>query len=182
MRDKLSSVRLPLDNARLQIFMEDIGQRARGPGCVYLVGGATALLLDIRQQTLDVDIKLDPEPLGVFDEIAQLKERLGINVELASPDHFVPPLPGWRERSEFIGKWGKVEFFHYDFYGQALAKIVRGHSVDLSDVRALVSLGKVQPAILDQLFKEVLPEFKRYPALNPDDVAKRVQAFLGFWE
>jgi hypothetical protein len=29
-------------------------------------------------------------------------ERLGFNVELASPPDFIPELPGWRERSPLV--------------------------------------------------------------------------------
>ena len=65
-----------------------------------------------------------------------LKDRLDVNIELASPDDFIPALPGWQERSTFIAQVGKVTFLHYDFYAQALAKIERGHDFDLSDVRS----------------------------------------------
>ncbi|MES1147367.1 MAG: hypothetical protein ABUL49_01315, partial [bacterium] len=81
-------MRYPLDKAKLFRFMEEIGRRATSPGRIYLVGGATALLLDVRSQTIDIDIKLDPEPGGVFEAISTLKEALSVNVELASPDQF----------------------------------------------------------------------------------------------
>ena len=60
-----------LDREKLEAFMQAIGHRATTPGVVYLTGGATALLLGIREQTVDVDIKLDPEPGGVFQAIAE---------------------------------------------------------------------------------------------------------------
>ena len=108
----------------------------RTPGKVYLTGGATALLLGFRDQTIDIDIKLDPEPEGVFEAIARLKDRLDINVELASPDDFIPPAAGWREYSRHVASIGRLEFFHYDFALQALAKVERGHAQDLGDAQA----------------------------------------------
>src|SRR5262245_19502350 len=45
----------------LKQFMDELAASARSPGKVYFTGGATALLLGFRQQTIDVDIKLDPE-------------------------------------------------------------------------------------------------------------------------
>ena len=63
----------------------------------------------------------------MFEAIALLQDELDLNVELTVPDQFVPPLPGWRERSPFIARYGEVDFYHYDFYGQALAKIERSH-------------------------------------------------------
>ncbi len=158
--------------------MRRLGQRAKGPGTVYVTGGATALLLGIREQTVDVDVKLDPEPKGVFEAIAELKDLLGLNVELAAPDQFIPPLPGWKERSAFIMTAGRVEFRHYDFYSQALAKIERGHTLDLNDAHAFVTRGLVEPEELRRLVEAIRPEIIRYPALNPEDFMRKVDAFL----
>ena len=119
------------DAVRLQQLMEGLGRACRGSGRVYLVGGASAVLLGWRHMTVDVDLKLDPEPAGAFETIARLKGSLDINVELAAPDQFIPPLPGWRERSPFVARHGQVSFHHYDFYAQALGKIERGHRQDL---------------------------------------------------
>ena len=171
-------MRSSTDREKLLAFIDAIGQTAKGPGRVYFAGGSTALLLDIRAQTVDIDIKLDPEPAGVFEAIAALKESLGINVELASPDQFIPALPGWRERSEFVARSGPVEFFHYDYYGQALAKIVRGHETDLGDAHALVRLGKVEVTKLISLFESIRPDLVRFPALDADDVASRLSDFV----
>jgi hypothetical protein len=121
--------------------MEALGRRVKGPGTIYLTGGATALLYGWREKTIDVDIKADPEPLGLFEAIAELKESLDANVELASPDLFIPEVAGWRERSEFICRVGQVDFRHFDFYSQALAKLERAHERDLLDVRAFVQHG-----------------------------------------
>src|SRR5438309_12020011 len=105
--------------ARLHDFMEQLARAAQSPGKVYLTGGATALLLAFREQTIDIDLKLDPEPQGAFEAIAVLKHRLNLNVELASPDDFIPATPDWRECSRHIASIGGVEFFHYDFSLQA---------------------------------------------------------------
>lgn len=165
-----------VDAARVVRLMEGIGRRARGPGRVYLVGGATAVLVGWRGATVDADLKLDPEPRGVFEAIAELKRELDMNVELAAPDQFVPPLPGWRERSRFIARHGQVDFFHYDFYGQALAKIERGHETDLGDVRAMARLGLIDPDRLVRLFDRVVPDLLRYPAIDEQAVRAKLAA------
>src|SRR5881409_503517 len=99
----------------LKQFMQQLAAAARSPGQVYFTGGATALLLGFREQTIDIDLKLDPEPAGAFEAIATLKQSLNLNVELASPDDFIPPAANWRERSRHIASIGGVQFFHYDF-------------------------------------------------------------------
>jgi hypothetical protein len=167
-----------VDRAKLEEFMAVVGARATTPGTVYLVGGATALLLGIREQTIDVDLKLAPEPGGIFQAIAELKQSLNVNVELASPDHFLPPLPGWADRSLFIASIGAVVFRHYDFYSQALAKIERGHDQDLSDARALLKICKLSDAELVRLAKEIEPDLIRYPSIDAEDFFRKLADFL----
>src|SRR5439155_661057 len=123
----LKRMRAETDKAKLEAFMAALGKRVRGEGRIYLTGGATALLHGWRRMTVDIDLKPDPEPAGLFEAIAQLKEELDINVELASPDDFIPALSGWRERSVFVARHGRLDFYHYDLYGQALSKLQRRH-------------------------------------------------------
>ncbi len=162
----------------LEKFMQRLGAEAKGPGTVYLTGGSTALLLGIRQQTIDVDIKLDPEPIGVFAQIQNLKEELNLNVELAAPDQFIPALPGWKDRSLLIKRVGKVEFRHYDFYAQLLSKLERGHDQDLLDVQALVDRGHVNKIELLKLFIKIIPDLQRFPAIDATEFERRVKEFV----
>ena len=101
-------MRADADRAKLEKFMDALGVRVRGPGTIYLTGGATALIYGWREKTIDLDVKADPEPAGFFEAIAELKDSLDTNVELASPDLFIPELPGWRERSVLIRRVGGV--------------------------------------------------------------------------
>jgi len=171
-------MRQAASRAKLEEFMRRLGRRARGPGTVYLTGGATALLLGFRDRTVDLDLKLDPEPAGAFEAIARLKEELDLNVELAAPDQFIPELPGWRERSRHILTEGSVEFRHYDFAAQALAKIERGYEQDLADAREFVRRGLVDPDVIVELFEAIRPGIIRYPALDAEAFARKVQRFV----
>ncbi|MCL6754979.1 hypothetical protein KBT16_29990 [Nostoc sp. CCCryo 231-06] len=49
--------------------MQALGREGQGSGCIYFTGGASALLIGWRSSTIDVDIRLDPEPLGIFQAI-----------------------------------------------------------------------------------------------------------------
>ena len=53
----------------MRAFARDV----TGPGRVYLVGGASALLEGWRRSTVDVDLRLDPEPRGAFEAMVQGK-------------------------------------------------------------------------------------------------------------
>lgn len=157
--------------------MAALGIRVRGGGRVYLTGGATALLHGWRLTTIDIDLKPDPEPAGLFEAIAQLKNEIDVNLELASPDDFIPELPGWRERSLFITRHGQLEFFHYDLYGQALSKLQRGHERDLHDANSMRRAGLVRNDRLLELFQQIEPQLIRYPAIDPGKFRMAVEKF-----
>jgi hypothetical protein len=164
-----------LNEERLRAFMRALARAATREGRVYITGGGSALLLRWRDSTLDVDIKIVPENDDLLRSIVTLKESLSINVELAAPDDFIPPLPGWQERSPFIAREGKVSFHHYDFYAQALAKIERDHEIDRADVKHMIDAGLVAPAKLLSLFEQIRPDLYRYPAISPSRFEERVR-------
>ena len=168
-------MRSETDNAKLQRFMAALGARVRGDGTIYLTGGATALLFAWRNSTIDVDLKADPEPVGFFEAIATLKDELDINV--ASPDLFIPAIPGWRERSLFIARHGSVSFFHYDPCGQALSKLQRRHDRDLHDVRSMLRDNLITVDQLRTMFTEIEPLLVRYPAIDPASFRTAVMEF-----
>jgi hypothetical protein len=171
-------VRGEADAQKVRVFLRELSRRARGPGSVYVTGGATAALLGWRERTIDIDLKLDPEPAGAFEAIATLKDELDVNVELASPDLFIPELPDWRQHSPAIDVPGSVKFFHYDLRGQALAKIHRGHARDLADVRAMIERKLVTSAELERAFAAIEPGLLRYPALDADSFRAKLRTFL----
>lgn len=171
-------MRHPVTLDRLSRFMRTLGTLATEPGRIYLTGGASAVLLDWRSSTIDIDLKIIPESDKLLRQLPALKEQFEINVEFASPDDFIPALPGWQERSVFICEERALSFFHYDFYAQALAKIERGHTRDVLDVKEMLERELVEPARLLQLFEAIEPELYRYPALDPPSFRRAVERFV----
>lgn len=167
---------------RLDRFMDALGRAAREPARVYFTGGACAVLLGWRATTIDIDVTLVPDRDELLRAIADLKERLHVNVELASPAHFIPELPGWDTRSVFIRQEGRVSYYHYDFYAQALAKIERGHAQDGGDVRAMLDAGLVAPERLRELFDAIRPSLFRYPALDETTFGAALDRTLAEWD
>lgn len=166
------------DAPRIRAFLERLGAAAEVESAVYLVGGSTAVLQGWRPSTIDVDLKVVPESSSLLRAIPRLKEELELNVELASPEQFVPELPGWRDRSPFVARHGRVTFYHYDFYAQALAKLERGHRQDLDDAEAMAREGLVAPRRLLELFEAIAPELYRYPAVDPAAFRRAVESFV----
>ena len=98
---------------------------------------------------------------------ARIKEKLELNIELASPDQFIPEIPGWQDRSAFIAREGRLSFYHYDFYAQALSKIERAHARDVLDVREMSARRLIAAHRLLEFFASIEPELYRYPAIDP---------------
>jgi hypothetical protein len=168
-------MREQVTSQRLQEFMKMLGDRVTQPASVFLVGGATALLLGWRNSTIDIDLKVVPDSDEILQLFSALKERLAVNIELASPGDFIPEVPGWQDRSTFIAQIGKLTFLHYDFYAQALAKIERGHHSDLSDVDHLIKTNLVDPQKLIDLFSQIEDQLFKYPAIDPSSFRRAVE-------
>jgi len=71
-----------------------------------------------------------------------------------------------------------VSFHHYDLCAQALAKIERGHVLDLQDVREMLSRGLVDPDRALGCFQATEPYLFRYPAIDPASYRRAVMGIL----
>ncbi len=167
-------MREPVTDQKLYLFLEVFGKKLRESGRVYLTGGSTALLKKWRNTTLDIDLSAKPEPKNFFESIAEIKNELQINIELASPNDFVPELEGWENRSEFIGRYGNTDFYHFDYYSQAFSKLSRGHVRDLKDVEEMHAAGFIQPTRFLELFVQAQSKIIKYPALSAEKLKETI--------
>ncbi|HEX6738726.1 MAG TPA: DUF6036 family nucleotidyltransferase [Vicinamibacteria bacterium] len=167
------------DDSRIRLFMKALAERAQSECRVYFTGGASAVLMGWRRETVDADVLLVPDSDSLLQRIPELKEALRINVELASPAHFIPELPGWEDRSPFIERIGRVSYHHYDFVAQALSKIERGETKDRSDVQAMLDRGLVTPAALWDHFRRIEPLLYRFPAITPASFRRSLESAVG---
>jgi hypothetical protein len=171
-------MRQPITADNLRAFMKALAAAVTTPSRIYLVGGATSVLLGWRTSTIDIDLKIIPESDEILRSLPELKERLHLNIELASPGDFIPELPGWQERSRFIQQEGKLGFYHYDFYAQALAKIQRGHRIDLQDVEHLITSGLVETKRLLELFSAIEEHLYLHPSLDGPSFRRDVERVI----
>ncbi len=172
-------MRQHINKKNLQTFFEAISKNLNEHIDIYFTGGVTALLHGWRQSTIDIDLVMFPESDNLFRKFPELKNSLNINIEIASPAHFIPELPEWKERSIPITKIGNVSFFHYDLYSQALSKIERGHSQDVQDVKKMIQSELVKMDLLQSLFQQILPKLYKYPAINKESFEKTFYEFVG---
>ena len=164
------------DRARIEAFLAALAREATTETNIYLVGGTSAVLVGWRQATIDVVLVMRPESDAMLRAIPALKEKMQLNVELASPDQFIPVPPGWEERSPAITRIGRVTIRHYDFCAQALAKIERGHARDLADVDAMLERGLINTVDVRAQFAQMEPELYRFPAIDPQSFREAVDA------
>ncbi|MEQ1921663.1 MAG: DUF6036 family nucleotidyltransferase [Pyrinomonadaceae bacterium] len=158
--------------------MRLFGRRTRTEVRVYFTGGSTAVMHGWREMTMDIDLRFEPEPDELYRAIPEIKELLNMNIELAAPSDFIPELPGWQDRCEYIGREGTVCFFHYDPYSQALSKIERGHDQDVHDVASMLGDGMLDRQKLLALFQEIKPYLYKYPAIDPESFSKAVSTLV----
>jgi hypothetical protein len=180
------SMRQHVGQREIEQFLIEVG-RTRRPGRLYLTGGAALVHRGIRLgQTLDIDIQITIDPANLTTEIAQLKQKLNMNIEFASPGDFMPLPAQWEARSQFINRYNQVDAFYFDWYSIALSKTQRASRQDILDVQLLVRQGYVEVMELDQLCQDVLnkishPPYDRlFPNLSQSQFLQHYQAVHRF--
>lgn len=165
-----------VDPDRLETFFKELSREIREPTRLYLVGGSSAVMQGWRSSTADIDMVVEPDRGRVDAALPRLKQRLDISVEYAAPSDFLPELPGWQTRSEYVESYGKLHVYHYDFASQVLAKVERGTEQDLSDARSMMK--HVDPDRLRELVEETAPRLNRYPGVDAEEFHGKVATFL----
>ena len=174
------SMRPSVDKSAIESFLQHLGRTFRKSGRLYLVGGAALVHAGVRPGfTQDIDIQVSGANEGeLIIAIQRLIQQLQVNVEFASPVDFIPLPTQWQTHAQFIGRYGGVDVFYFDFYSIALSKIERGNNRDIADVRLLVQEGIIQLQELDTAYSEVLAQLGkgRYPRITPQRFSERYQA------
>jgi len=179
------TLRSPANQGDIRRFLRRLGDEFRGAGRLYLVGGTTLVLEGYRQQTIDLDIVFDVNPAQA-DEfvrvVRELKDRLNVNVEEASPADFIPLPAGYADRHVYVGRFGQLDVFHFDLYSVALSKIERGREGDYADVITLLQNGRLDWGRLEDYYREILPEMgRRSLKQDPEEFELNFRALAEQW-
>src|SRR3972149_6727827 len=179
------SGRAPVDRQRIETFLRRLGEHYRGKGRLYLVGGTTIVFEGLRARTLDIDLTLEVAPADETQlgrAIGELKETFAVNLEKVPPADFIPLPAGYRDRCEFIGRFGGLEVFHFDLYSTALSKLERGTEQDFADVLALLDAEKIEWAKLESCYNEILPQFgAKSLKQDPEQFRENFEALRRLW-
>src|SRR6266446_6969276 len=154
------SMRPSVDKTAIESFLQQLGRTFRKPGRLYLVGGAALVHAGVRPGfTQDIDIQVSGANEGeLIVAIQRLIQQMQINVEFASPMDFIPLPSQWEMHSRYVGRYGGIDVFYFDFYSIAISKIERGNSRDIADVKLLVEQGIIALDELDTTYQEVFTQ------------------------
>ncbi|MBV9707698.1 MAG: hypothetical protein JO125_09855 [Chloroflexi bacterium] len=174
------SMRPNVDKAAIEAFLTRLGQTFHKPGRLYLAGGAALVHLGIRPGfTQDIDIQVaGPHEGDLIVAIQRLILQLQINIEFASPGDFIPLPTQWETNAHYVGRYGTIDVFYFDFYSAALSKIERGSNRDIADVKLLIQKEIITLDELDVAFQEVYTQLGRgrYPRIIPERFAQQYTA------
>jgi hypothetical protein len=179
------SLRSPVGRIEIEAFLRRLGEQHRGMGRIYLVGGTSLVYEGFRQQTLDADLAFGADVQNLdhlIQTIRILKDQLDINVEEASPSDFIPLPAGYSNRHVYIGRFGQLDVFHFDWYSTALSKIARGREQDYHDVLSLLQQAVIDWDTLRAQFHEILPQVgQKSLRQNPDEFEANFSALAALW-
>jgi hypothetical protein len=144
------------------------------------VGGAALVHAGVRPGfTVDIGVQVGGKNEGeLIVAIQRLIQQMQINVEFASPADFMPLPSDWEMHAQYVGRYGEIDVFYFDFYSIALSKIERGNSRDIADVKLLVQQKIISLDELDIAYQEVLAQLGQgqFPKLTPQRFSDRYLA------
>lgn len=171
------SMRQNVTRVDIEKFLKSLGKSFHKTGRLYLAGGAALVHMGIRPgATMDIDVAIETSDEDeMVTAIRRIVEQMQINVEFASPGDFIPLPTQWMAQAHYVGRYGAVDVFYFDFYSLALSKISRGNDRDLIDVKLLLQQKAITLEYLDAAYREVLPRMGKRPYinLNPHRFAER---------
>jgi hypothetical protein len=174
------STRPSVDKTAIESFLQQLGRTFRKPGRLYLVEGTALVHAGVRPGfTQDIDIQVSGANEGeLIVAVQRLIQQMQINIEFASPADFIPLPSQWEMHAQYVGRYGGVDVFYFDFYSIALSKIERGNSRDIDDVKLLVQQGIITLKELDAAYREVLAQLGQghYPRITPQRFSERYTA------
>ena len=174
------SMRPNVDRGAIESFLQQLGRTFSKQGRVYLVGGAALVHMGVRPGfTEDIDIEIHAtDEYEMSEAIRRLKDSMKVNVEFASPSDFIPIPTQWEMNAKYVGRYGSIDVFYFDFYSIALSKIERGNTRDVLDVKLLIQQDIIELQELDNAYNEVLPRVGKRPynRLDPQKFAERYAA------
>ena len=170
-----------IDQQLIHHFLNRLGQCYRYQGVIYLVGGSSLALVAAKVTTFDIDLTYEvpnEHHTLLIGCLQQLSREMNVPIEQASPADFLPLPAGYENRRVYIGRFGLLNVFHFDFYSIALSKLARGNQKDFVDVQAMIQKGLITLPKLEFYFAEILPQLASFNLrIRPEQFQRKFATF-----
>jgi hypothetical protein len=144
-----------MDNPEIQSILQTLGERVPRSSRLVLVGGSALALLGSPRLTIDIDfVGDDVHPNELHRSIMQIAKELDVQVDPVPIGRFIPLPKGSDRRNIRIGQFGNLEVYVADPYSIALSKLDRGFDTDLDDLVFLVRRKLVTLEELERMAKK----------------------------
>jgi hypothetical protein len=161
----------------IEQFLQTLAMTFQQPCNLYLTGEAVLVHLGLRggissTVSMVVETANDEVMLGTIRRCA---ERVHLTPYFTSPEDHVPIPWSWQDRAQFVGAYGYIDVYYFDYISLALSKIALGSEQDLNDVWLLVRQQYLSLHELDNAYLEIQPRMGRKPYDNvePQQFAQR---------
>ena len=166
-----------VSQASIEQFLQILAAAFQQPSNLYLTGDAVLVHLGLRSSTsttLSLVIEATDET-RMTAAILRSVERVHLSAALTSPEDIIPIPWTWQDRSQYIGPYGYIDLYYFDYISLALSKIAQGSEQDLNDVWLLVRRGLLSLHDLDNSYLEIQPRMGRkpYDHIQPQHFAQR---------
>lgn len=154
-----------ITRANIEQFLQALARQVPEPSNLYLTGNAVFVHLGLRASTnnilqLVVETTDDEQMTALMQRCAS---SLHLNLEFSSPEDLVPIPWTWQDQARYVGPYGYIDVFYFDFVSLALSKLAQGSESDLNDIWLLVQQKLLTLHALDDAYLEIQPRLGRKP-------------------
>lgn len=166
-----------VSQASIEQFLQVLAMTFQQPCNLYLTDDAVLVHLGLRTSTsttLNLVIEASEEE-KMTSAIKQSAERVHLTVAFTSPEDQIPIPWTWQDHAPYVGPYGYIDVFYFDYISLALSKIALGSEQDLNDVWLLVRQRLLSLHDLDNAYLEIQPRMGRkpYDHVQPQQFAQR---------
>lgn len=166
-----------VSQASIEQFLQALALLFQQPSNLYLTGDAVLVHLGLRTSmstTLSLVVEASDEE-AMTAAAKRSAERVHLTAAFTSPEDTIPIPWTWQDHAQYVGPYGYIDVFYFDYVSLALSKIALGSEQDLNDVWLLVRQKLLSLHDLDNAYLEIQPRMGRkpYDHVQPQQFAQR---------
>lgn len=166
-----------VSQVNIEQFLQVLAMTFQQPSNLYLTGDAVLVHLGLRASTsttINLVIEASDEE-KMINAIRRSAERVHLTTSFSSPEDVIPIPWTWQDHAQYVGPYGYIDVFYFDYISLALSKIAQGSEQDLNDVWLLVRQKLLSLNDLDNAYLEIQPRMGRkpYDHVQPQQFAQR---------